>query len=316
MEKIKFLSEDDFFKIFSKCENCENCENCGEIKEIFKKRLDSIFINQNFCSKRSAKNFFLKNQVFVNGIRITDGKFLVDENDKIIFQKKMDFSGQLASASYTLEVTKKTIEKNCDFDKLNHQRIEIGKDIYIVVDKPKNVVCSRVSDSHKTIFEWLKEEIDFSTELKMTCDFDTSTKLSDHRLDFPSLHCVGRLDSETTGLLILTTDGNFSHFVTNPENKIPKTYEATLRDFVNEENQKIYIEKTKSGILLPAEKKSPKEMSDSAIIEWIFESEKTQSNMCKITVTEGKFHEVRRIFTALGNEVKKLRRIKIGEFSL
>lgn len=240
------------------------------MKNFGKHRLDSVLIKKEFCNSRSAKNFFLKNKIFVNRNRILDGKFLVDYKDKI--------------------------EIYNDFNNHKCQIIEIPKDIYIAINKPKGVVCSRVSDSHKTVFEWLNEEI------KNSCDFD--------RLNHQELHTVGRLDCETSGLLILTTDGNFSHFLTNPENKIEKKYFVRLRDCVSDKNQKIYSEKAKNGILLPAEKKAPQEMSDSAKIEWLCENE------CEITVTEGKFHEVRRIFLALQNEVVELKRISIGNFSL
>jgi len=247
-----------------------------------KHRLDSVLIEKKLCNSRSAKNFLLKNKILVNGERVLNGKFLVDYKDEIEIQtdKKIDFST-------SLEITDSSFH--------------IEKDIYIAVDKPKGVVCSRVSDSHKTIFEWLEEEMTNS------CDFD--------RLNH-KLHTVGRLDCDTTGFLILTTDGNFSHYLTNPENKIPKTYKVVLRDLVDSEKQKIYVEKAKNGLLLPAEKKSPQELCDSAIIEWIFEDGKPNTKKCKITVTEGKFHEVRRIFRALENEVVELKRISIGKINL
>ena len=79
---------------------------------------------------------------------------------------------------------------------------------------------------------------------------------------------------------------------------------------VSPENQKLYINRAAAGLTLPPEKKIGEQLALPAILE--FES----SYICKVTVHEGKFHEVRRIFRALGNEVTALERIAIGKLSL
>ena len=231
-----------------------------------KRRLDSVLVERGTCSNkgRNAKSFLLKNEVFVNGERKTDGKTTVESGDEI-------------------EIRQMDGEKT---------RFKIEEDIYIAIDKPKGVVCSNVSDSHETVFEWLKRTSDLPAG------------------DIDRLHMVGRLDSETSGLLILTTDGSFSHFLTNPESGIEKTYHVLLKNGVDTESRNRYSRKAKDGVTMPPEKKSPEEVSGKTELRWISGTE------CLATLTEGKFHEVRRIFRALGNEVAELRRVAIGNLTL
>lgn len=165
------------------------------------------------------------------------------------------------------------------------------KKLYFLMNKAAKTVCSHVSDSHKTVFD------DFPPEILID-------------KNGAKLHTVGRLDADTEGLLLLTNDGFLSNFLTRPENRIERTYLAVLKNQVLEDEQKIYSEKASGGILLPPEKKCGEQKSGPALLEWISENE------CKITLTEGKFHEVKRIFRALGNEVVHLKRIKFAEFLL
>ena len=168
------------------------------------------------------------------------------------------------------------------------------KYIYLIMNKPCGYVCSAVSDSHKTVYELLTAELQAQVS------------------DAPRgcrLHTVGRLDCDTSGLLLLTNDGKFSHRVTSDET-ITKTYRAMLLSPVAQENQKSYISQAAAGLTLPPEKKYGEQLALPAILE--FES----SCICKITVHEGKFHEVRRIFRALGNEVTELERLAIGKLEM
>ena len=168
------------------------------------------------------------------------------------------------------------------------------KYIYLIMNKPCGYVCSAVSDSHKTVYELLTAELQV-----LVSDAPRGCRL----------HTVGRLDCDTSGLLLLTNDGKFSHRVTSDES-ITKTYRATLLSAVNLENQKSYIRQAAAGLTLPPEKKYGEQPALPAILN--FES----PCICTITVHEGKFHEVRRIFRALGNEVTALERIAIGKLSL
>ena len=165
---------------------------------------------------------------------------------------------------------------------------------YLIMNKPCGYVCSAASDSHKTVYELLTPELqELVSNAPRGC----------------RLHTVGRLDCDTSGLLLLTNDGKFSHRITANED-VSKTYRATLSSPVDSEEQKAYISLAAAGLKLPPEKKYGEQLALPATLE--FEA----SSICKITVHEGKFHEVRRIFRALGNEVAALERIAIGKLTL
>lgn len=161
---------------------------------------------------------------------------------------------------------------------------------YFLMNKAGGEVCSTVSDSHPTVYRHFPAEVLSSNGAK--------------------LHSVGRLDCDTEGLLLFTNDGQLSNFLTRPENKIEKTYFARLKNPVALPQQKEYSDRAETGLTLPPEKKSPEQKSSGAKITWLTQNE------CHITLTEGKFHEVKRIFRALGNEVIYLKRIKFAGLSL
>ncbi len=198
------------------------------------------------------------------------------------------------------------------------------------MNKPYGYVCSAVSDSHKTVYDLLTHELRSQVQ---------GAKRGSR------LHTIGRLDCDTSGLLLLTTDGYFSHRITAstvvepavPEpgrrgettearnqsevcgsfdklnhrlHRISKTYRATLINPVSPGAQSEYITRAAAGLTLPPEKKYGEQQAEPATLHFL------TSELCEITVYEGKFHEVRRIFRALGNEVKGLERISIGALTL
>lgn len=175
--------------------------------------------------------------------------------------------------------------------------------IYILINKPTGYVCKAVADRNKTVFELLPQELQ---------------KLVQGAKRGERLHTVGRLDLNTTGLLIITNDGLLSHKLTAPENNIQKKYEVALVTPVKVQEQKNYIQKAACGLELPPEKKAPQETSAPAFIEFTDGESASSSSAtrCTITVSEGKFHEVRRIFRALGNEVATLKRLQMGTLEL
>ena len=162
------------------------------------------------------------------------------------------------------------------------------------MNKPCGYVCSAVSDSHKTVYELLTEEL---------------RALVQGAKRGQRLHTVGRLDSDTSGLLLFTTDGNFSHEIT-ALSKIAKTYRAALATPVTAGQQHEYKERAALGLTLPAEKKFGEQECEPALLNFLSQT------LCEVTIYEGKFHEVRRIFRALGNEVTELERIAIGGLKL
>ncbi len=168
------------------------------------------------------------------------------------------------------------------------------KFIYLIMNKPCGYVCAAASDSHKTVYELLTPELQ---ELVRGAPRGSR------------LHTVGRLDCDTSGLLLITNDGKFSNKITtNPD--IQKTYRARLTEPVTAENQQTYITRASAGLTLPPEKKYGEQKALPAALH--FEA----ADVCRVTVGEGKFHEVRRIFRALGNEVVALERVAIGSLTL
>ena len=168
--------------------------------------------------------------------------------------------------------------------------------IYLMMNKPLGAVCATASDSHPLVFSFLDDDMK-----KQASSAPRGCRL----------HTVGRLDANSSGLLLLTTDGYFSHHITAPESAIKKTYLVSLKTSVpSPEQQLSYTSACAAGLPLPPDRKAPEQKSAPATLEW------QTPTQCRITVTEGKFHEVRRIFLALGNEVTALHRLSVGSLQL
>lgn len=113
---------------------------------------------------------------------------------------------------------------------------------------------------------------------------------------------VGRLDKDTTGLLLLTNDGDFSHFLTSPNKKIPKTYYVETKLPIPETAKELF----KQGIYFKKENIS----TAPAILEI------SDEHKCQLTIFEGKFHQVKRMFAYIDNEVVKLHRLSVANYRL
>ena len=149
---------------------------------------------------------------------------------------------------------------------------------YIMVYKPEGFVCSHEDSSNRTVFDLLDE-------IKMD-----------------KLHFAGRLDVDTTGLVLVTDDGQWSHRITSPKHKCEKLYRVWLVDPVEDD----YVEKFKEGIQL----KSEDGLTLPAHLEVRAERE------VLLTIHEGKYHQVKRMFVAVGNQVTALHRSQIGDIRL
>ncbi|MGF1742389.1 16S rRNA pseudouridine(516) synthase RsuA [Vibrio profundum] len=151
---------------------------------------------------------------------------------------------------------------------------------YIMVNKPEGFVCSHEDGFNQTAFALLDE-----------------VKMED-------LHFAGRLDVDTTGLVLITDDGKWSHRITSPKHKCQKVYRVWLADPVQEQ----YAEQFATGIQL----KNEKELTLPAQFELVDASD----NQVLLTIHEGKYHQVKRMFAALGNKVEHLHREQIGSLVL
>jgi len=119
------------------------------------------------------------------------------------------------------------------------------------------------------------------------------------RLRSPMLSTVGRLDRDTSGLLLLTDDGALLHRIVSPKAHLPKVYEATLAEDLRGDEGEIFADGT---LMLEAEKE-PLAPAHLEVVDPRF---------ARLTLIEGRYHQVRRMFAAVGNHVMSLHRNRIG----
>ncbi|WP_323842245.1 MULTISPECIES: pseudouridine synthase [unclassified Moraxella] len=144
--------------------------------------------------------------------------------------------------------------------------------------------------------------------------FECTLKAKEHPIvtdliavpEVSSLRMAGRLDVDTTGALLLSDDGAWLHRVTSPKRHQPKCYELTLADPMNADEQTHAIKQVANGILLEGET----EKTHPAKLSFIDETHAT------LILTEGKYHQVKRMMAYFGNKVIKLHRSSIGTITL
>ncbi|KAF1709544.1 pseudouridine synthase [Pseudoxanthomonas sacheonensis] len=124
-----------------------------------------------------------------------------------------------------------------------------------------------------------------------------------YRLRSPLLSSVGRLDRDTSGLLLFTDDGALLHRIVSPKSKLSKVYEATLANDLRGDEAEIFA----SGTLMLESEQTPLLPADMEIID---------SRRVRLTLHEGRYHQVRRMFAAVGNHVEALHRSRIGGLGL
>lgn len=149
---------------------------------------------------------------------------------------------------------------------------------YLMLNKPAGFVSATRDSDHPIALDLLPEEL--------------ST----------NLHIAGRLDADTTGLLLLTTDGQWSHRITSPRVECPKTYRVTLSDDLCESA----IEQLQQGVSLRNDPQ-PTRPAQVRVLE---------KRLIELTISEGRYHQVKRMLAAVGNHVKALHRLSIGAITL
>jgi 16S rRNA pseudouridine516 synthase len=162
--------------------------------------------------------------------------------------------------------------------KLEGAALELPDNRYFMLHKPGGVVCSHKGEGHRTVFDLL------------------------HEPRREQLHTVGRLDLDTTGLVLLTDDGTWLHALTSPRRKQAKTYRVTLSEGLSSGA----LERLAGGMLLRGEARPclPAEVQ----IE-------TQT-VVRLTLREGRYHQVKRMVAAVGGRVVRLHRESFGELVL
>ena len=167
-----------------------------------------------------------------------------------------------------------------DIIKLDDQKINLNlTTTTIALYKPKGLISSRSDEmGRKTIFDLIPRK--------------------------PFLNHIGRLDKDTTGLILLTNDGDLSQFLTHPKNKIPKEYIAETNDVI----EKKTIQRIERGIFIGSgEKGKAKIVSQEKVKKTIH---------VKMILRQGKKNEIRRIFKFSGLKLISLKRIKFGNITL
>ena len=124
-----------------------------------------------------------------------------------------------------------------------------------------------------------------------------------YRLRSPLLSTVGRLDRDTSGLLLLTDDGALLHRIVSPKSQLSKVYEATLAQDLRGDEAELFA----SGTLLLEAEQTPLAPAQLETID---------TRHARLTLTEGRYHQVRRMFAAVGNHVTALHRSRIGGLEL
>ncbi len=159
-----------------------------------------------------------------------------------------------------------------------NRQLTMPKPRYIMLNKPSGFVCSHQDGFNHTAFMLLDE------------------------VKYEDLHFAGRLDVDTTGLVLITDDGLWSHRITAPKHKCEKVYLVGLADPIEAHYQK----EIETGILLRNEKLPTKPGQLEVISD----------KQVRLTIVDGKYHQVKRMFAALGNKVETLHRERIGHITL
>lgn len=162
--------------------------------------------------------------------------------------------------------------------------VEYKEFIYLMMNKPNGVISATEDQREETVIDLLEMEDQI---------FEP----------FP----VGRLDKDTVGLLLLTNDGQLAHQLLSPKKHVPKTYYAKIEGIVIEDEIKAF----KRGVTL-----DDGYMTKPAELVILSKNEAENQSEIELTITEGKFHQVKRMFEAVGKKVTFLMRIKMGPLSL
>lgn len=156
--------------------------------------------------------------------------------------------------------------------------VEAPGDKYLMLHKPLGCVCSNDDGTHPTVLSLI--------------DLPRAEELT----------ICGRLDVDTTGLVLITSDGKWAHRVTSPKHKTGKLYQVVTADPIPQDA----VEKFENGLMLINDKARTKPAQLTI----------TAENEAEVMLTEGRYHQVKRMFAAIGNKVEELHRQRIGDIEL
>lgn len=240
-------------------------------------RIDKLLSHEGYGSRKDIKKLLRNYEVLLNGKQIFDPATQID-------------------------ISKDTL---C----IDGEIVDFHSEIYLIMNKIQHTISSNKDGEHQTVFDLLEE--------------DLKTPYLQEKL-----HLVGRLDMDTEGLLIFTTDGELTHKLISPKSNIGKTYFVSLEKEFSEEEKQSVEQLFQEGIAVgpedneqgftckPAQVSWPnKEVCDSICKNSSYDSSKIKT-AALLTITEGKYHQVKRMFKAVNNKVEFLKRIKFGKLEL
>lgn len=197
---------------------------------------------------------------------------------KLIKQKQVVVNDQVVKAF------KQQIDENNDVIQVAGKVIHYQKYYYYLLNKPQGVITATKDAQHRTVIDLLAKD--------------------DYRADIVP---VGRLDKDTTGLLVLTNDGQLNHNLMSPVNHVEKEYEALVAGPVDQTTSDQFAQ----GLVLRDGVKT-----QSAHLTIIHADPKQQASLVRVVIKEGKYHQVKRMFAATGGRVVELKRVRLGSLQL
>ena len=157
---------------------------------------------------------------------------------------------------------------------------------YLMLHKPAGTECSQKPSTYPSIYTLLPSPL----------------RMRPQKAAVQGVQAVGRLDQDTTGLLLLTDDGKFIHRMSSPRHHVPKVYEVTVKHPLDDAQ----VNKLLGGVVLDDDPKPVRAAACEAVA----------SHHLRLTLTEGKYHQVKRMLAAVGNRVDALHRSRIGGLPL
>jgi 16S rRNA pseudouridine516 synthase len=157
---------------------------------------------------------------------------------------------------------------------------------YLMLHKPSGTECSQKPSTYPSVYTLLPSPL----------------RLRPQKGAVQGVQAVGRLDQDTTGLLLLTDDGKFIHRMSSPRHHVPKVYEVTVKHALDERQ----VQRLLEGVVLDDDPKPVRAAACHAV----------DALHLRLTLTEGKYHQVKRMVAAVGNRVEGLHRAQIGGLHL
>lgn len=179
-----------------------------------------------------------------------------------------------------LAVTKPNYElMSGDIVRRDNQELVVKERLTILINKPAGYVSSDENEYGRPSYRQLLENYPYT----------------------PMVHIAGRLDVDTEGLILASSDGKLIHRIISPKRHLPKTYRVTTRDEITPKQ----IDRLRSGVIL-----------DDGYKTLPAQATLLDKNICELILTEGKYHQVKRMLISVGNEVVHLQRTAIGPRTL